>query len=368
MTILRVAVLGSVVAHVGDRTVPVTSAKQAAVLACLALQAPRLTGVSTLIDAIWGDDPPNRAEQALQQHVSTLRGLLEPGRAPRTESTVLLTEANGYRLAAVDLDVAAFLDLADRGERAAMAARWPEALRAIDAALACWRGPALAGVPETPWFRAHQVRLSERRLAVVEARLSALLGLGQYGPLISDCEELLAREPLREDVWAHLITGLARSGRTADALAAYSRARRILRTELGLEPGAALRQLERDIFSQTTTVKDATPIPDPDLELASTFQAVVGQNVPWVQLPDGQVVALTPGIHRVGRHPEAVVRLSDSRVSRWHAEFEHRTDGVHLHDLGSTNGTTINGRSIATGVLAEGDVVGIGGVTLVFHA
>ena len=360
--------LGSVVAHVGDRTVQVTSSKQAAVLACLALQAPRLTGVSTLIDAIWGDDPPARAEQALQQHVSTLRGLLEPGRAPRTESSVLITEANGYRLVAGELDVAAFLELADRGERAAAAARWNEALQAADAALACWRGPALAGVPATPWFGAHQLRLSERRLAVAETRLGALLGLGQYGPLISGCEELLAQEPLREGVWAQLMQGLARSGRTADALAAYSRARRTLRDELGLEPGATLRQLERDILSEEPTMRVPVPTHQRELELASTFQAAIGESAPWVQLPDGQVVALTSGIHRVGRHPEAEIRFADSRVSRWHAEFDHRSDGVHVHDLGSTNGTTVNGRPATAGILTDGDVVGIGGVTLLYHA
>lgn len=360
--------LGSVVAHVGDRTVPVTSAKQAAVLACLALQAPRMTGVSTLIDAIWGDQPPAKAEQGLQQHVSALRGLLEPGRAPRTEPTLLLTEANGYRLASTDTDAAVFLDLADRGDRAAAAGRWTEALQSLDAALSGWRGPALAGVPATDWFAARRLRLSQRRLAVSETRLSALLGLGQYGRLISDCEDLLAQEPLREGVWAQLMQGLARSGRTADALAAYSRARRTLRDELGLEPSAMLRELEHDILSQAPIVSAPTGDNDPDLQLARTFQADVGPASPWVQLPDGQVVALPAGVHRVGRHPEAAVRFNDSRVSRWHAEFEHRPDGVRLRDLGSTNGTTINGKPVNTGVLGDGDVVGIGGVILLFHA
>lgn len=365
MTILRVDVLGSVVAHVGGRTIPVTSAKQAAVLACLALQAPRLTGVSTLIDAIWGDEPPAKAEQGLQQHVSALRGLLEPDRAPRAEPTLLITEANGYRLVSTATDATDFGDLADRGDRAATAGRWTEALRALDAALTCWRGPALAGVPATAWFAARRLRLTQRRLAVAETRLSALLGLGQYGPLISDCEELLAQEPLREGVWAQLMQGLALSGRTADALAAYGRARRTLRDELGLEPSAMLRELEHDILARAPVVKP--PAGDPGLELARTFAADVGPMSPWVQLPDGQVVALPAGVHRVGRHPEATVRFNDSRVSRWHAEFEHGPDGVRIRDLGSTNGTTINGTAVSTGVLTNGDVVGIGGVTLLFH-
>ena len=327
-----------------------------------------MTGVHSLIDAIWAEDPPARAEQALQQHVSTLRALLEPGRAPRTDSVLLLTEANGYRLAPADVDVADFIRLADRGDRDVAAGRWAQALQSLDGALTRWRGPALAGLPLTPWFEAHRLRLTQRRLDVAENRLRALLSLGQYGPLISDSEELLAQEPLREGVWAQLIDGLARSGRTADALAAYSRARRTLRDELGLEPGQVLRRLERDILAQEPTVKLPVPSRPREPELAKTLQSMVGQPTPWVQLPDGQVVALPPGTHGVGRHPDATVRLVDSRVSRWHAEFDHSADGVHLRDLGSTNGTTVNGKPVTGEVLTEGDVVGIGGVLLQFHA
>ena len=132
---------------------------------------------------------PNRLSSNMFRRCA---GCLEPGRAPRTDSTLLLTEARGYRLAPLDLDVAAFVNLADRGDLAAAGGRWAEALQTFDAALACWRGPALAGVPITGWFTAHQARLTERRLTVRENRLGALLGMGQYGLLVSDCEALLA--------------------------------------------------------------------------------------------------------------------------------------------------------------------------------
>ena len=95
--------------------------------------------------------------------------------------------------------------------------------------------------------------------------------------------------------------GLARSGRNADALAAYARARRTLRQELGLEPGETLRQLERDVLAQTpgmaAPVEFAAPTPTraSEMELSKTYQAVGGEAAPWVQLPDGQVVALRPG-------------------------------------------------------------------------
>ena len=367
MTILRVGVLGSVVAHVQDRPIQVTSARQSAVLACLALQAPRLAGSDTLIDAVWGEDPPARAEQALQQHVSTLRTLLEPDRARRTDSTLLVTEARGYRLIADEVDADVFLTLADQGEQQAAASHWSEALRTLDAALTCWRGPALAGVPGTPWFTAHQVRLSERRLSVTETRLAALLGLGQLGPLIADSEAVLAEHPLREGIWAGLMLAMVRSGRPADALAAYSRARRTLREELGLEPGETLRRLEHDILTQSPILLPAAADADPAGGLSQTYAAAGPDAVPWVQLPDGQHVALPAGPHRIGRHPHAAIRLADSRVSRWHAELDHTTDGVHLRDLGSTNGTTVNGITVQATRLADGDTISIGGVLLVFH-
>ena len=170
--------------------------------------------------------------------------------------------------------------------------------------------------------------------------------------VISDCEALLAEHPLREGIWAQLMRGLARSGRNADALAAYARARRTLRQELGLEPGETLRQLERDVLAQTPGIAAPLQVPTSltPMELSKTYQAVGGEAAPWVQLPDGQVVALRPGVHKVGRHPEAAIRLADSRVSRWHAEFDHTADGVRLRDLGSTDGTTLNGQALRSDV------------------
>lgn len=373
MRILRVGLLGPVVASVDDRPVAVSSARQAAILACLSLQAPRLAGIALLIDAVWGDDPPARAEQALQQHVSTLRGLLEPDRQPRTGSEVLVTEAGGYRLLLGGFDVAEFVAAADEGGRAAGAGDWDRSLAAFDAALGRWRGPALAGVRPTSWFDGHRVTLTDRVLTAREDRMAALIGLGQYGQAAADAEALLAEQPLREGLWAHLMRALALSGRTADALATYGRARRVLQDELGLEPGERLRALERDVLTQSPALRATVPRaalsgPAADVELSATYRSAGGQAQPWVLLPDGQIVVLPLGaVFRVGRHPDARIRLTDSRVSRWHAEFAHQPGGVVVRDLGSTNGTTVDGLTPPPGPLADGVVVSIGGVPLTFH-
>ena len=191
MTILGVALLGPVVASVDGRVVPVTSARQAAILACLALQAPRLAGTALLIDAVWGDEPPARAEQGLQQHVSTLRGLLEPDRHPRTGSGLLRTEAGGYRLQCDALDVADFLAAADAGARAG----------AVDALVgAGLRGLVVAGTGNA---------------TVHEALLPALLRAERAGVavrLVSRCAAgpVLAGPDHRWPVYASLSAAQAR--------------------------------------------------------------------------------------------------------------------------------------------------------------
>ncbi|WP_420120875.1 BTAD domain-containing putative transcriptional regulator [Nakamurella sp.] len=381
MTILGVGLLGPVVASVDGRPVPVSSARQAAILACLALQAPRLAGTALLIDAVWGDEPPARAEQGLQQHVSTLRGLLEPGRQPRTGSALLRTEAGGYRLRCDTLDVADFLAAADAGARAAAAGQWARSLAAFDDAVARWRGPALSGIWSTAWFDGHRLTLTDRLLSVREDRIAALIGVGRAAEAAADAGALLTEHPLREQLWAHLMRALAVGGRTADALAAYGRARRVLNDELGLEPGAQLRALERDILTRSPGLGPADagsaadpitgPVPaggrSPEVDLSATFRSDGGPALPWLLLPDGQIVVVPPGtVLRIGRHPDARIRLADSRVSRWHAEIAHHPDGVRVRDLGSTNGTTVDGLGPA-GPLADGAVVSVGGVLLTFH-
>ena len=74
---------------------------------------------------------------------------------------------------------------------------------------------------------------------------------------------MVDRHPLRERLWELLITALYRSGRQADALAAYQRLRRILADELGIEPSAPLRQLEHKVLVQDADL--AAPSTSPGL-------------------------------------------------------------------------------------------------------
>lgn len=373
MIMLQVGLLGPVAVFVDGNPVRVTSPRQAALLACLSLHTPRVTAVESIIAALWDEDFPRTAEQAVQQYVSSLRTLLEPGRSARHPSRLLTTEGAGYRLREVDLDIVAFEAATARGRHSAGIGQWAAALADLDAALRYWRGPALSGLPGTPFFLAHQTRLTELRHSAVEARLDALSALGGFGQVIGECEVLLAEEPLHEAVWSRLMVALYRAGRSADALAAFGRARKVLRDELGLEPGEQLRSLERRMLDRDPTLDPpataSVPQPPAPAEVSQTFRAD-GERLPWLQLPDGQMIVLRQGSYVVGRQPGSDILLLDSRVSRSHAVLDSVAGTVRIKDLGSLNFTTVNGRPVGREQpqeLADRDVISIGGVPLAFH-
>lgn len=326
-------------------------------LATLGLQANRVVAVDALVDAVWGDPAPGGAEHTLQQHVSALRKVLG--------SDALSTQSPGYVLHVGWTDVEAFEQAAVSGFDAAAGRRWADALASLDAALAHWRGPALADARATARLQAAAVRLDELRLTAVETRYEALLELGRARDVVAELEQLVAEHPLRERLRALLMLALYRSGRQADALGAYQSARRALVDELGIEPSAELRDLEQAILNQSPEL-DADAAERPATVFA-TFKADSGAGTSRVELPDGQRVLLMDGITLIGRDPGALVRLVDNRVSRRHAEIETSAGQCVVRDLGSTNGTTVNGAAITEQLLRDGDIVGIGGVDLRYH-
>ena len=132
------------------------------------------------------------------------------------------------------------------------------AARLYREAEALWRGPALDDLADQPSLRAEIGHLEALRLAATEERVAAELSLGRHAEVVPELETLTARHPFREALWRQLMTALYRSGRHADALDAYRRARAVLVNELGLEPSAELRWLEQQVLRQ-----------DPELEVAA---------------------------------------------------------------------------------------------------
>ena len=242
---MRFRILGPLRVCSRGQWVHVAAEQQRVVLAVLLVRAGRSVGTDTLIGALWGECPPRTATNTLQVYVSRLRRLVG--------AEVLTTRQGGYELAVGDddIDAGVFERAVRRGRRELAAGRPARAETALGQALALWDTPApvLADVPPTPWVDALAAQLEQLRLGAVEDHAEARLQLGRHADLAEELDHLAREHPLRERRWALLMTALERGGRRAEALEAYQRARRVLREELGLEPGRQLRELQQDILA-----------------------------------------------------------------------------------------------------------------------
>jgi predicted ATPase/DNA-binding SARP family transcriptional activator len=241
-------VLGPLEVRDGDESLPLAGAKQRALLALLLVHANHVLSRDRLIDELWGEHPPETAVQSVQVYVSRLRKLLPPG--------ALHTRPPGYLLEVEpdELDLRRFERLLAEG-RQARAQGDPERASAIlHDALVLWRGPALAEFASEPFAQAEIGRLEDLRLVAVEERIEADLALGHHAELIGELEAVIAENPHRERLRGQLMLALYRSGRQAEALAAYQHARGALVDELGVEPSEQLRQLEKQILNQDPTL------------------------------------------------------------------------------------------------------------------
>lgn len=364
MARLDVQLLGPVTSTVDGQPIEIGGAKPRSVLAVLALSHGAVVSASTLVSYLWDEPIPDRAEHTLQQHVSALRKtLVAPDESSRGASP-LVTHPPGYLLELTALDV----DELDRHERNAREllsqgdAR--SGLEHLEAALALARGPALDNVRGTARIDATALRLDERVLTLGEDRAETLLVLGRHREVASEIEVLVEQQPFRERLRFLQMLALYRSGRQTDALAAFRSTRTALIEELGVEPGPELRDLEQRILDQDPTL-DVAPVAVPRT-VHSTIRAE--QQVPfgWIELPDGQAIALQTSTS-IGRAEDADVHVVDSRVSREHAQIERRGNDMLLTDLASTNGTAVNGRRVDEWTLHDGDVVSIGGTQLVYR-
>ncbi len=246
---LRVSLLGEVQVTRLGVPVPIRGPQRLALLALLALRAPRSLGRWEIIDALWGESPPPTAVNAVQVHVSGLRKAMGAGS--------VVAAGDGYRLRGeVEVDVADFVKACRRGASELARGQVSTAVESLRGALDLWRGPALAGLEATPFLDSERSRLEETRLGVLEQRLEADLAMGSHRDVVADLESLVAIHPLREGLRGLLMQALYRCGRQAEALAVYDVGRRLLSDELGLDPSPALRAVHQRLLSQG----DAVPV------------------------------------------------------------------------------------------------------------
>lgn len=253
---VRFGILGPLVLERAGQQVAVGRPKQRALLALLLTEAGRTVSVDRMIDELWGDEPPPKATASLQAYVSNLRRILEPDRAPGTPGSVLVTEPPGYRLhvTSEQVDSTRFEELARVAHHALDGGTAADALDAANAALALWRGPALAEFRDQGFAEATVARLEELRHACEEDRAAAMLALGLHATAVAELEAAVRHQPLRERRWALLITALYRTGRSADALDRYQQLRSVLLDELGLDPSPELQDLERAVLQHDDAV------------------------------------------------------------------------------------------------------------------
>jgi DNA-binding SARP family transcriptional activator/tetratricopeptide (TPR) repeat protein len=249
---VRFGLLGSLlVVDEAGSSVDVGGAQPRTILALLVAAAGRVVTADTLIDVLWGEEPPPSAAGTVQTYISRLRRALERGRRPGTPATVLVREPPGYRLGvtADEVDFRRFEQLADEGRTLLGAGRHAEAREILSVADGLWRGPALVEFLDVEALAGVAARLEDRRLAAVEDRVAADLALGNHSAVVSDLSELVAAHPLREGLRAHLALALYRGGRQAEALRCLDDTRIVLRDELGVELSRPLRDLEQAILA-----------------------------------------------------------------------------------------------------------------------
>ena len=261
-----------------------------AVLAQLALRRNQVVSQDMLIDAVWGEHPPPTAAGALQVHVHSLRKALDADR--------IVTRAPGYvlQLADDELDSVRFEQLAADGAGLLASGEHAAAAATLGDALDLWRGSALADLVYEPFAQGEAERLEELRLIAIERRFEAEIELGRHAELVGALEAAVAEHPFRERLRWLLMLALYRSSRQADALAAYRDARAALIDELGIEPGAELRELEQAILRQDTQLR---PPVTSTTERLSPATALIGREralaavTGLLRRPDVRLVTLT---------------------------------------------------------------------------
>ena len=285
---------------------PVAGARQRVLLGALLVRANRVVPAAELAEIVWDGVPPAGAA-ALRTQVMRLRRALGADAAAR-----ITARGPGYviTLGAEELDVTLFEALHQEAGAAMRAGRWSEAVSVLDRALALWRGAVLLDVGSQVLRDECGEHLEQLRVQAMEWRVDAGMRLGRHDQLVLELRDLVRQYPLREHLHAQLMLALHRCGRQAEALEAYQSARRVLREELGTEPGTALQAMHQRMLVADPAL--ATP------ELTPLGWGGLGLVVPR-QLPypvahfagrAAELAALTGLLEREGGQPSGVAVIS----------------------------------------------------------
>lgn len=311
--------LGSLAVRRDGRTVVLGGRKHATLLAALLVDAGRTVSVDALVDALWPQGPPATARTLVQQYAGKLRRILEPGVVSGRASTILHTRAPGYVLDLDGhvLDAARFAELVAHARSRRDAGDLAGALRLYDEAAALWRGPAYAEFAYDDFAAAEVRRLTAERLIATEERLGVEIALGRHREVAGALEALVDEHPDRQELWRLHMLVLYRTGREAEALAAFRRIRDRLVAEHGVEPGAPLDAMHHAILRRDQQLDVPAVRPRRRGNLAPALSSFVGRRDDLDDvvelLAHHRLVTLT-GLSGVGKTrlaTEAAARLRD---------------------------------------------------------
>ncbi|MFJ4094306.1 BTAD domain-containing putative transcriptional regulator [Kitasatospora sp. NPDC089913] len=270
---MRFEVLGPLRVYGPDGEITVGGPRLRAALALLLVRAGRTVTGDQLAGAVWDTAVSSRSRAALPSYVMRLRRALGPEAGGR-----VVTRSGGYAVELGDgeLDVRTFQELCERARTLVDDGDPGAAEPLLGRALGLWRGEPLVDVPDSAVLRSELDLLESARVRAQHQHIEVRLGLGRHAGLLGELAALTGAHPFDERLRAHLMLALHRSGRRAEALEAFQNGRRVLVDQLGIEPGAELRELHRGVLAD-----------DPALLLPGV--RVPGVRVPGARVPEARV-------------------------------------------------------------------------------
>jgi DNA-binding SARP family transcriptional activator/tetratricopeptide (TPR) repeat protein len=321
--VVRFRLLGPVEAAEEERVVALGALKQRHLLAALLFDGGHPVTFETLIDRLWGDEPPADARGALYGYVARLRRVVKD-----STGVTLVRWSGGYTLQvpAGSVDLFRFRQLLE----AARTAGPDERLAVLEEALGLWRGDALAGLPGE-WAQRTRESLDQHRLGALADWALTAIARGRHAEAADRLAVALARDPLCEPLIAAMMRALHASGRTVEALELFARSRNRIIDDLGTEPGPLLREAHTGVLrAPVAAVREARPfLLPPDLPDYTGFDRPVAATVDVLRTPGASPVVVVSGPGGAGKTAFAV------HVA--HAVRDHYPDGLLFLNVGGAD-------------------------------
>jgi SARP family transcriptional regulator, regulator of embCAB operon len=254
--VIHFSILGPIEVQTPARRVRLRGTMQQTLLAAFLVRGGRLMTSETLSDELWGTTPPDKAENALQAHISRLRRTLTALEPDRPEPRVK-TGVSGYQFDVqwTDTDAETFVHAVER-VRAGTHGEIVDDVASLRAALELWRGPVFGGLTGGQLCRSAAAKYEEARTSAEELLYDLELKIGRYAEVIPELTELVANNPMRERFCSLLMVALYRSGRQTDALKVYRHAQHRLSHELGIQPSPVLQRFESAVLNHDPILLD----------------------------------------------------------------------------------------------------------------